>query len=204
MKYKKFILWLFLFFGYIGFLHLFSTPVETSASGMVKEGISRGSVVVPGMSNLVTVQIIRAPREYWLGIIKAPAYVFGMNIDFLNRLVIDYAMPLLLLIFIIWEFIVRFRKGGTNSSLAFPMASGGSQFLYLKKLEKMGLAKKEGKNMNKSVFMSKSLLKVLTRGLGIGILLAFFAFILGDSPTIAVLLLVIYMEIRFRKKEKYI
>jgi len=190
LRYKKFILWLIIFFGYLGFLHLFSTPVETSASGTIKEGVSGGPVVVPGVSNIVSVQIIRAPREYWLGIIKAPAYVLGMNIDSLNHLVIDYAMPLLLLIFIIWEVIIHFRKEGM-----------GSAFVDLKELKRVEFAKSiemEGKNMNKNILM------FLTKSLGIGVLLAFITFLLGDSPALAVLLLVIYMEIRFRKKEKFI
>jgi len=189
LGYKKFILWLVLFFGYLGFLHLFSTPVETSASGTIKEGFSQGSFVVPGISNVVTVQITRAPRQYWFGIIKAPAYVFGANIDWLNHLVIDYALPSLLLIFIIWEVIIHF-KGGKGSTLA--------DLERLKIIALVKKRKKEGGNMN------KDMLKFLTKSLGIGILLAFIAFILGDSPSIAVLLLVIYMEIKLRNKEKFI
>lgn len=192
MRYKKFILWFVLFFGYIGFLHLFSTPVETSASGTIKEGTSVGSILVPGISNVVTVQITRAPREYLFGIIKAPAYVLGMNIDSLNHLVIDYVMPLLLLIFIVWEVILYFRKEGRGSGLI--------------DLEKLGMTRvvKKIEKEEKSVFANKNVLMVLTKSLGIGILLAFLTFLFGDSPAIAVLLLVIYMEIKFRKKEKYI
>lgn len=187
MGYKKFILWLIIFFGYIGFLHLFSTPVETSVTGAIKEGISGGSIVVPGISNVVSVQVTRAPRKYWFGIIKAPAYVLGMNIDSLNHLVIDYAMPSLLLIFIIWE-VIHFRKGGKG-------------LVDLEKLEMMRLVKGIEKEEE---YMDKNMLKFLTKGLGIGILFAFFTFLLGDSPALAVLLLVIYMEIKFRQKGKYI
>jgi len=190
LRYGKFILWLILFFGYLGFLHLLSTPIETSLTGSIKEGVSGGSVVVPGVSNIVSVQIIRAPREYWFGIIKAPAYVLGMNIDSLNHLVIDYAMPLLLLIFVVWEVIIHFR--GVNVGSGLP---------YFKKIEMMGVIEKrkmEGKNMD------KNLLRFLTKGLGMGILFAFVTFLLGDSPAIAVLLLVIYMEFKLRKKEKFI
>ncbi len=187
MRYKKFIFWLIIFFGYIAFLHLLSTPVETSTAGTVKEGFSGGPFVVPGISNTVSVQIIRAPREYWFGIIKAPAYVLGMNIDSLNHLVIDYAMPLLLLVFIVWGVITHFKGGSRGSVLA-----GFEEFKGMRFVETI----EEGENMNKNVFMNKKVLKVLAKGLGIGILLAFFAFLLGDSPTIAVLLLVLYMEIR--------
>jgi len=183
MRFKKFIFWLVVFFGYIGFLHLFSTPVETSVSGTIKEGASAGSILVPGISNVVTVQITRAPREYWLGIIKAPAYVLGMNIDSLNHLIIDYAMPLLLLIFIIWE-VILYKKGGRG-------------FVDFEKLEMTRVVKRIEKEEG---YMDKSVLKFLTKVLGIGILFAFFTFLLGDSPAIAVLLLVIYMEIKFRKE----
>ena len=203
MGYKKFVLWIIIFFGYLGFLHLLSTPVESSISGIIKKGYSGGAVVVPGVSNVVSVQVIRAPREYWFGVIKAPAYVLGMNIDSLNHLVIDYTLPVLLLVFIVWEVIIHSRKGRISSSIP----TGGSGYSYLKKMEGMGLVKKrgkEGKNMEKSAFMNKGMLMVLVRGLAIGILLAFFAFILGDSPAIAILLLVIYIELKFRKKEKYI
>ena len=192
MGYKKFILWIILFLGYIGFLHLFSTPVETSMSGAITEGVSGSSVVVPGISNLVTVEIIRAPRKYWFGIIKAPAYVLGMNIDSFNKLVIDYAMPLLLVVFIIWEVIIDLRKG--DGGLALMNPSKGLTLVDLKNEKGKGW-----KNMDKSIFSNKSMLRVLARGLGIGILLAFFTFLFGDSPAIAVLLLVIYMEFISRK-----
>ena len=161
---------------------------------MIKKGFSEGVFVVPGVSNVVTVQVIRAPREYWSGIIKAPAYVLGMNIDSFNHLVIDYVMPLLLLVFIVWEVITRFRKGNGGSTLAIP--TGESQYLYSKKMEKIGLIKEWGKEGKK---MNKSMLNFLIKGLGIGILLALITFLLGDSPAIAVFLLVIYIEFKFRK-----
>jgi hypothetical protein len=189
LRHKKFILWLVIFFGYLGFLHLFSTPIESSISGTITEGISGGPFVVPGISNVVNVQVIRAPREYWLGIIKAPAYVLGMNIDSFNHLVIDYTMPSLLLIFIVWEVI--FMKYHRSSSLA-----------DFEKIEMMRLVKrieKEGKNMD------QNMLKFLTKSLGIGILLAFLTLIVfGDSPAGALLLLVIYIELRLGRKEKFI
>ena len=186
MGYKKFILWLIIFFGYLGFLHILSTPIESSISGTMKRGVSGGPVVVPGVSNVVSVQIIRAPRNYWFGIIKVPAYVLGMNIDSLNHLVIDYAMPLLLLIFIIWEVVMRSKQ-----------ESIGSVFPNLEIVEMMGNVKRIEKEEE---YMDKNMLMFLTKGLGIGILFAFLTFLLGDSPAIAVLLIVIYIELKFGKK----
>jgi hypothetical protein len=189
LGYRKFILWFIIFIGYIGLLHLFSSPVSELISGSISQGVSGGSIVAPGISNVVTVQVIRAPKEYWFGIIKAPAYVLGMNIDSLNHLVIDYTMPLLLVIFIIWEFVLHPRKG---SKIVYSIDSR-----KLKELKEVKFVKKiggEGKNMYKNI------LKFLGRSLGIGILLAFICFLFGDSPAIALGLLVIYMEIRLGEK----
>jgi hypothetical protein len=188
LGYKKFILWLIIFIGYIGFLHLFSDQGTELISGSITQGISGNSIVAPGISNMVTVQVIRAPKKYWLGLITAPAYVLGMNIDSFNHLVIDYTMPLLLVIFIIWEFIIGSRKG---KEIVYSIDSK-----ELKEVKGINLVKKIGGGKN----MKKNMLKFLAKSFGIGIVLAFICFLFGDSPAIALGLLVIYLEIKSKEE----
>ena len=110
MRFKKFVVWLIIFLGYVAFLYLFSTPVEILSSGTITKGVSNNFVVAPGISNVISVQIIRAPRPYIFGLIHLPAYVLGTNIDWLNRLIIDHIMFPLLILFIVWDSVNRIKK----------------------------------------------------------------------------------------------
>jgi hypothetical protein len=215
LKYKKFVAWFIVFFGYVAFLYLFSTPVETLLSGTITKGASGGSVVAPGISNVVNVQIIRAPRPYIFGLIHLPAYVLGINIDWLNQLIIDYIMFPLLIIFIIWEVIMYFVSGKVRIVDEKGRTIGIVNLNQLEEMKKMGMIKEEQEiietrpefqkplvNNSKKSGGGKLNLKSLLKSLGFGFLLAIPVWIFFDSAGVAVMILIAYIEYKLKKLEK--
>lgn len=114
MKYKKFIAWFAVLALYVGFLYLFQTPREGMSYITQGDGVSGEGVANPSIGHGFTAEIIRAPRPYFFGLVRLPAYVLGMNIDSVNHLVLEWIMSISLVALIGLELWQR-RKTKTKS-----------------------------------------------------------------------------------------
>ncbi|MHA1971481.1 MAG: hypothetical protein ACTSW1_00730 [Candidatus Hodarchaeales archaeon] len=205
-RFRKFLIWGIIMGLYVSIVFLLANPGFEFLSGIVKKGgITGGYAVTPGVSHLVRVKVTRANGQYWVipftkfGLIRVPRYILNnVFIDSINRIFFN-SMFATLISFIIWEVILYFRSNemiisitDNDGNVIAKISKKELNKLTLKDLERFD--KKRDVNKKKEV-KNMDWKKVLKR-LGIGLGLMFLCLLFGNSPAIAVLILVLYHEFK--------